>query len=124
MSAAYPAAAIATELGFAVLSDDVPRVVSAIHGAYSAGLRDASHRVLWGFFHTTCVFESAAGLVSLHRSKAGAWRAMHRAQWAAWEALRAEQRTPRRWRVGLGSVRGRKVYEHERSFVRAAEVLP
>lgn len=39
---AHPAAAIAAELGFAVLSDDVPRVVSAINGAYSAGLRDAA----------------------------------------------------------------------------------
>lgn len=66
----------------------------------------------------------AAALVSLHRSKASAWRAMHRAQWAAWEALQAEQRTPRRWRDGFWSVRGRKVYEHERSFVRAVEVLP
>lgn len=54
----------------------------------------------------------------------GAWRAMHRAQWAAREALQAEQRTPRRWRSGFGSVRGCKVYVHERSSVRAVEVLP
>lgn len=68
---------------------------------------------LWGFFHTTCIYESAAALVSLHRTKAGAWRAMHRAQWQAWEDARVGPRDP-----------AFKVYEHERSHIAAVEVLP
>lgn len=46
----------------------------------------------------------AAALVSLHRSKASAWRAMHRAQWAAWEALQADPRCRGcSWRVDLAA---------------------
>lgn len=44
---------------------------------------------LYGFFHCPCVYESAARLVSLHATKAGAWRAKHRHQWQRWEELRA-----------------------------------
>lgn len=47
---------------------------------------------LWGFFHTTCIYESAAALVSLHVTKREAWKAMHRAQWVAWEMAQAETR--------------------------------
>lgn len=49
---------------------------------------------LWGFFHTTCIYESAAALVSLHLTKRDAWKAMHRAQWLAWEKAQAEGRIP------------------------------
>lgn len=50
---------------------------------------------LWGFFHTDCVHESAYGLVSLHRSKAAAWRAMHRAQWNAWVKVQTPDNLPK-----------------------------
>ena len=38
--------------------------------------------ILFGYFHSNCIYESAQALVSLHASKAGAWRAMHAARWA------------------------------------------
>lgn len=72
---------------------------------------------LWGFFHSTCVFESDAALISLHATKAGAWRAMHRAQWLAWEDAREMQLT------GLRE-RGLKAYVYEASHIRAVEVQP
>lgn len=40
---------------------------------------------LYGFFHTSCIYESAAALVSLHRTKRSAVRAMIAHQYAAWE---------------------------------------
>ena len=43
---------------------------------------------LYGFFWTDCVYESGLILQSLHRSKAGALRAMIAAQAARWEACR------------------------------------
>ncbi|WP_441280604.1 hypothetical protein [Tardiphaga sp. 862_B3_N1_1] len=76
----------------------------------------------YGFFHTDCIFESAAAMVSLHRTKAGAYRAMRLQQWQAWEELQREQRTPRKW--GLGRERGHKAYVHEASHIRAVEVQP
>ena len=75
---------------------------------------------LWGFFHTTCNYESAAALISLHHTKAGAWRAMRQAQWDAWEEIRSRQ--IRGWRQHRE--RGEKAYVHQRSHVRAVEVLP
>lgn len=38
---------------------------------------------LHGYFRNPCIHESAAALVSLHASKAGAWRAKHAAMFAA-----------------------------------------
>ena len=32
---------------------------------------------IYGFFHSECIHESAAALVSLHLSKYRAWKAMH-----------------------------------------------
>lgn len=43
---------------------------------------------LYGFFHSSCIYESAHGLVSLHQSKAGAYRAMVAAQRHEWERER------------------------------------
>lgn len=40
---------------------------------------------LFGFFHCSCVYESGHSLVSLHRSKAGAYKAMRRNILAQWE---------------------------------------
>ena len=48
---------------------------------------------LYGFLHTTCIHESAAALVSLHQSKAGAWKAMHKHQWDIWEKARSPEDT-------------------------------
>lgn len=45
---------------------------------------------LYGFFHCDCIYESAYGLVSLHASKAGAYRAMVAYQWDRWEEARDE----------------------------------
>lgn len=83
---------------------------------------DPVQTTFFGFFHTDCTFESAAALVSLHRTKAGAYRAMNRRQWREWEELQHQQRMPRRHRVD--SVRGRKIYVFEESFIRAVEVQP
>lgn len=35
----------------------------------------------YGYFYNSCTYESAAGLVSLHQTKAGAWRAMRQRLW-------------------------------------------
>lgn len=83
---------------------------------------------VYGFFHTTCVHESAAALVSLHTTKAGAWRAMWRYQWARWEELRGGKDT----NLHTGPAFRRRVavfYVHnpmygEASHVAAVEVLP
>ena len=48
---------------------------------------------LYGFFHTTCIYESAAALMSLHKTKAGAWKAMHKHQWDIWEKARSPEDT-------------------------------
>lgn len=79
---------------------------------------DVNGVTLWGFFHTDCIHESAAALVSLHITKASAWRAMHRAQWAAWEDL---QRRPRYRLRGWPKERKTwftgRAYHNERSHV-------
>ncbi|MGE8376285.1 MAG: hypothetical protein ACN6N5_13205, partial [Diaphorobacter nitroreducens] len=71
----------------------------------------------WGFFHSTCIYESDAELISLHATKAGAWRAMHRAQWLAWEEVRTLQMAGRR-------EPGWKAYVHEASHIGLVEVQP
>lgn len=71
----------------------------------------------WGFFHSTCIYESDAELISLHATKAGAWRAMHRAQWLAWEEVRTLQMAGRR-------EPGWKAYVHEASRIGLVEVQP
>lgn len=81
---------------------------------------------MWGFFHTTCIHESASALVSLHLTKAGAWRAMRQAQWDAWEELRSQadthmhfvDRDTRRW------ARRQKPYDGQHSCISPVEVLP
>jgi len=37
--------------------------------------------IVFGFFHNACTFESAAALMSLHTTKAGAWQALRRYTW-------------------------------------------
>lgn len=73
---------------------------------------------LYGFFHNPCIHESMAGLVSLHASKAGAWRAMRARKWELEVGARD-------WRLhhGLGG-RGDKSFTHEWFGVEAVEVLP
>ena len=44
---------------------------------------------LYGFFWTDCVYESVQVLVSIHRSKMGALRAMITAQAVRWEYCRS-----------------------------------
>lgn len=46
----------------------------------------------WGYFRNPCIHESAPALVSLHPSKASAWRAKHRADYQAWEEAQREGR--------------------------------
>lgn len=50
-------------------------------------------KTLYGFFHTTCIYDSAAVLMSLHKSKRGAWKAMHKHQWDQWEKARSPEET-------------------------------
>lgn len=45
--------------------------------------------ILYGFFWTGCIYESGPVLVSIHRSKMGALRAMIAAQAARWESCRS-----------------------------------
>lgn len=45
--------------------------------------------ILYGFFWTGCIYESGPALVSIHRSKMGALRAMIAAQAARWESCRS-----------------------------------
>lgn len=89
---------------------------------HDAGLVDKSPNLqvgqrFWGFFHSTCIYESDAELISLHATKAGAWRAMHRAQWLAWEEVRTLQMAGRR-------EPGWKAYVHEASHIGLVEVQP
>lgn len=77
--------------------------------------------IVYGFFHNSCVYESAPALVSLHATKAGAWRAMHSQQWQEWQDHHNAQRMPRRHRCGAVE-RGVKIREHEESMVRAVTI--
>lgn len=72
----------------------------------------------WGFFHTTSIYESAPALISLHRTKVGAWKAMHKAQWDAWIDYQNHQ--VRRLEIDGARYRDRgwKVYAHELSLVK------
>lgn len=36
---------------------------------------------LYGYCHNPCTYESAEALISLHQSKAGAWRALRQRVW-------------------------------------------
>lgn len=117
------AVSLATDLGAPVCTESIVPLVQSFNRAYSVGSRDAlSSLKLWGFFHTDCIFESAAALISLHHSKAGAYRAMNRRQWLAWEEIQHEQRP--RCMPGLGRERGRKAYVHEASHIGPLEVKP
>ena len=50
----------------------------------------------WGFFRCPCVYESAEyALASLHKTKAGAWRAMREHQFDQWTKLHQDKRTSR-----------------------------
>ena len=72
----------------------------------------------WGFFHTTNIYESAPALISLHRTKAGAWKAMHKAQWDAWVAYQNHQVRRLEMDGARYRERGWKVYAHELSLVK------
>ncbi len=113
--------------GFPVHTDDLTALAQftrRVHGnGFAEGFSHSSQ--LWGFFHTTCIYESAAALVSLHRSKETAWRAMRKAQWDAWIEIQQGQRFPRkRVSMDLESNRGQKAYIHQRSHIAPIEVHP
>lgn len=76
--------------------------------------------ILWGFFHNPCIHESAAALVSLHTSKASAWRTKHKAVFSTWmEAHRqCRERTPGHALDGKGR-HWRRPEPDERFFIRA-----
>lgn len=83
---------------------------------------------MYGFFHTTCIHESAAALVSLHRTKRGAWKAMHKHQWDGWEAARSPEQTNLHLGQDRDMRRWLRDYRNEmrstRSHVAAVEVHP
>lgn len=60
--------------------------------------QDLETNTLWGFFRCPCVYESAYALVSLHKTKVGAWRAMSEHQFDQWTKLQQGKRTSR-WSV-------------------------
>ncbi|TDS74375.1 hypothetical protein [Comamonas sp. JUb58] len=117
------AVSLAADLGAAVSTESTVPLVKSFNRAYSVGARDAlSNLCLWGFFHTDCIFESAAALVSLHHTKVGAYRAMNRHQWLEWDEIQRGQRPQRA--PGLGRERGRKAYVYEASHIGPLEVQP
>lgn len=75
----------------AVLSDDLAPEPSPSAMLFTTiGEQHTSRRfvgdpdTLYGFFYTDCIYESAYALVSLHRTKHGAWEACRKAQWDRW----------------------------------------
>jgi hypothetical protein len=74
--------------------------------------------ILFGYFRNPCIFESAAGLVSLHLTKAGAWAALRREKWQL--EVNARELALRHGHSGKGS----KPLEYEAFFVDEVEVLP
>ena len=81
---------------------------------------------LYGFFWSDCIYESGPVLVSIHRSKMGALRAMIAAQAARWEARRSSDGTGLHL-DGLGTFKERD-YRYNRAMeafaVHVVEVLP
>lgn len=81
---------------------------------------------LYGFFHTTCIHESAAALMSLHKTKRGAWKAMHKHQWDQWEKARSPEDT----NLHLGKYARDKAWgpreamRYTRSSIAPVELLP
>lgn len=74
---------------------------------------------LYGFFRSSCIHESAAALVSLHTTKAGAWRAKHAAMFAACVEEREFAR-----RVGRRNWFADKPLVDQAYFIQPVEVLP
>lgn len=90
--------------------------------------------VLYGFFHNFDTYEGAPELISLHRSKRNAYKAMIKHQWDAWvEAQKQSKLTSRtdkkRWLKDDPSAISwinethknrdwRKAYTYEHSFVK------
>lgn len=66
---------------------------------------------IYGFFHSDCVYESAPRLVSMHYTKAGAYKAMKRYLFDKYEEWR---RRRREWKFG----------DMEHWFIDEVEVLP
>jgi hypothetical protein len=81
---------------------------------------------LYGFFFNSCIYESAEALVSLHETKAGAYRAMVADQRAEWERARDAKLVDSI--RGVGRRRGYFDYLGERRSqhfcVKPVEVLP
>lgn len=73
---------------------------------------------MFGYFRSSCIFESAAALVSLPRTKVGAWRAMRADMWDL-----AVQERELYLRYG-GHGKGRKPLEYQAFYVEPIEVLP
>lgn len=74
---------------------------------------------LYGYFRNPCIHESAAGLVSLHTSKVGAWKAKHAAMFAAV----VEHREFGLTFAGRPWLRG-KALQYEEHFIASVKVLP
>ncbi len=75
---------------------------------------------LYGYFYNSCIYESAPGLVSLHQTKAGAWRAMRANKWEAAVLHREND-------LRYGNYGHPDAYipqEWEAHFIRPVEVLP
>lgn len=93
---------------------------------------------LYGFFYTSSIYESASELVSLHRTKRGAVKAMIAHQYAAWVEANKQRRRwtkkeVKRFEAEDPETRGywnrkdafwRKAYIHCASYVKEVEVKP
>lgn len=74
---------------------------------------------LYGYFRNPFIHESAAALMSLHATKASAWRAKHKAMFAA-----AVEEREVCLRAGGWWRRGRKPLLDQAFFIQPVEVLP
>lgn len=66
---------------------------------------------VYAFEYTGCHYESAMAVMSLHRTKRGAWKAMHRFLYGHWVRAQSNENTDlhfgREWRKHRAEARGK-----------------
>ena len=75
--------------------------------------------IVYAYMRNDCIYESAAAPVSLHTTKAGAWRAMHTDLFQRWQKERDDVARYGRF----GTHKGSKIMQHEAHFIEAMPVL-
>lgn len=75
--------------------------------------------IVYAYMRNGCIYESAAYPISLHTTKAGAWRAMNRDMFQRWQKEQDNVILFGRH----GTRKGYKIMQHEAYFVEAMHVL-